>query len=74
MGTDLTRIEANYYGITDNNRACEIYCMRAKRILFKWLNRKSQRKSYGWEGFEQALVWAEWPTRFVRKDLSPFCR
>ena len=42
--------------------------------LFKWLNRKSQRKSDGWEGFEMALVWAGWPTWFVRKDLNPFRR
>ena len=28
---------------------------QVKRILFKWLNRRSQRRSYNWEGFGQLL-------------------
>ena len=64
----------NYYGITDNSGACSTYSMLAKRALFKWLNRKGQRKSYRWDGFAMALEWAGWPTRFVRTDLCPFRR
>jgi RNA-directed DNA polymerase len=26
-----------------------------KWLLYKWLNRRSQRKSYAWRGFEQVL-------------------
>jgi hypothetical protein len=43
------------------------------RILYKWLNRKSQRKAYTWEGFMQALAWVDWPKIRLRKDLNP-CR
>ena len=64
----------NYYAITDNLERSSYYVYRAKHILFKWLNRKSQRKAYTWEGFKQALAWAEWPKPRVRKDLSPFRR
>ena len=32
-----------YYAITDNARRCRAYLRRAEHILFKWLNRKSQR-------------------------------
>jgi hypothetical protein len=63
----------NYYAITDNAPRCTTYVYRASRILFKWLNRKSQRKAYTWAQFNQALVWARWPTARIRKDLNP-CR
>jgi hypothetical protein len=41
----------NYYAITDNSRMCSTYRHHARRILFKWLNRKSQRRSYTWKGY-----------------------
>ena len=63
-----------YYAITDNLERCSFYVYRATRILFKWLNRKSQRKAYTWEQFKQALAWADWPHPRVRKDLNPFRR
>jgi RNA-directed DNA polymerase len=64
----------NYYAITDNSDRCNYYVHRVKRILFKWLNRKSQRKAYTWEGFSQALAYIGWPTVRIRKDLNPFRR
>ena len=64
----------NYYAITDNLERSSYYVYRAQHILFKWLNRKSQRKAYTWEGFKQALAWAKWPKPRVRKDLNPFRR
>jgi group II intron reverse transcriptase/maturase len=63
----------SYYAITDNLERCSYYVYRTKHILFKWLNRKSQRKAYTWESFTQALIWVSWPEPGVRKDLNP-CR
>jgi group II intron reverse transcriptase/maturase len=63
----------SYYAITDNSERCSYYVYRAKHILFKWLNRKSQRKAYTWDRFEQALNWVKWPKPIIRKDLNP-CR
>jgi RNA-directed DNA polymerase len=63
----------SYYAITDNLERCTYYVHRATRILFKWLNRKSQRRAYTWESFRQALAWVEWPKARFRKDLNP-CR
>jgi group II intron reverse transcriptase/maturase len=63
----------SYYAITDNLERSSYYAYRTKHILFKWLNRKSQRKAYTWESFTQALVWVGWPEPRVRKDLNP-CR
>jgi len=63
----------SYYAITDNLERCSYYVYRTKHILLKWLNRKSQRKAYTWEGFNQILAWLKWPEPRVRKDLNP-CR
>jgi group II intron reverse transcriptase/maturase len=62
----------NYYAVTDNYQMCSTYRHYVTRILFKWLNRKSQRRSYTWKGYLQALKWVGWPKVFIRKDLSPF--
>jgi group II intron reverse transcriptase/maturase len=62
-----------YYAITDNSERCSYYVYRVTRIVFKWLNRKSQRKAYTWAGFNQALAWVKWPKPSIRKDLDP-CR
>ncbi len=62
----------NYYAITDNSKRCTSYHYHVTRILFKWLNRKSQRKTYTWEGYCQVLAWIRWPQPNVRKDLNPF--
>ena len=44
-----------YYGITDNSRSIENFLHETQRMLYKWLNRRSQKKSYTWEGFNQLL-------------------
>ena len=42
----------NYYGITDNSKMLGRFQYEVTRMLFKWLNRRSQRKSFGWDKFE----------------------
>jgi RNA-directed DNA polymerase len=64
----------NYYAITDNAKNCQLYLHLTRRVLFKWLNRRSQRKSYTWDGFLQALRHVSWPQARVRVNLNPFAR
>ena len=64
----------NDYAITDNAKRCNPYVYYATRILRKWLNRKSQRKAYTWDQYNQALACVRWPRLRIRKDLSPFRR
>jgi len=45
----------HYYGITDNSKAINDFRFRVRRSLFFWLNRRSQKKSYSWDAFEQVL-------------------
>jgi RNA-directed DNA polymerase len=62
----------NYYGVTDNSDSCYLYRYLATRVLFKWLNRRSQRKSYTWAGFNQALRHIGWPIPRIRIQMNPF--
>ncbi len=46
----------NYYGVIGNYRSLMDFFHQARRIIFKWLNRRSQKKSFDWERFEKILV------------------
>ncbi len=45
----------NYYGVRGNYDSLASFFYHAVNILFKWLNRRSQRKSYKWVGFAELL-------------------
>ena len=45
----------HYYGITDNIDMLNAFVYRIKKILFKWLNRRGQRRSYTWDNFNELL-------------------
>jgi len=45
----------NYYGVVGNYASLEQFYTSAIRILYKWLNRRSQRRSYNWTGFRELL-------------------
>lgn len=41
----------NYYGVSHNAENVSRFLNDATQIVYKWLNRRSQRKSFTWEGF-----------------------
>ena len=45
----------HYYGITDNSKSLNNFYYTVEKGLFYWLNRRSQKKSYSWEGFNEML-------------------
>jgi group II intron reverse transcriptase/maturase len=45
----------NYYGLPDNSRSLERLHSHILHSLFKWLNRRSQRRSYNWRSLKQML-------------------
>ena len=47
----------HYYGITDNGRCLYSMKHRIERMLFYWLNRRSEKRSYTWESFHNVLRW-----------------
>ena len=44
-----------YYGVFGNSRALWNFYEEVKRLLHKWLNRRSQRRSYTWKALNQML-------------------
>jgi RNA-directed DNA polymerase len=40
-----------YYGVSHNGKRVKTFVKTASMILFKWLNRRSQKKSFTWEKF-----------------------
>ena len=45
-----------YYGVTDNMRELNSFINEVKWLLFKWLNRRSQRRSYTIKEFFDGLL------------------
>lgn len=45
----------HYYGITDNIEKLSEFRYRMMKSLYYWLNRRSQKKSYNWDGFNEML-------------------
>lgn len=58
------RGHVQYYGVSFNKDAVSSFIDKARRIIFKWLNRRSQRKSFDWEKF--ALFTEKYPLPKVR--------
>jgi hypothetical protein len=48
-----------FYGVSDNIRMLNQFYYETRRLLFKWLNRRSQRKSFDWDKF--VLFLARYP-------------
>lgn len=46
------RGHVQYYGVSFNSKAVGKFLREAASILFKWLNRRSQRKSFDWDKFQ----------------------
>ena len=44
-----------YYGISGNMPSIKKYHNITVRLTYKWLNRRSQRKSFNWEGFNKYM-------------------
>src|SRR6266567_4914157 len=46
----------NYYGLIGNFRRMQLLYEATRRVLYKWLNRRSQRKSLTWPGVNRLLA------------------
>lgn len=45
----------NYFGLPDNSRSVNDIYNFVLHTLYKWLNRRSQRRSFNWRGFKDML-------------------
>jgi RNA-directed DNA polymerase len=44
-----------YYGVSGNSRMLKVFRYQVMRMLYKWLNRRSQRNQWSWERFTEYL-------------------
>jgi RNA-directed DNA polymerase len=44
-----------YYGVSDNYESLARYSYQVNRLVFKWMNRRSQRPSFSWDSFNRYL-------------------
>ena len=59
-----------YYAVSGNIRQIRKYAYLISRLLFKWLNRRSQRRSFNWDKFSKILK--EWmPSLRIQHNLYP---
>jgi hypothetical protein len=59
-----------YYGVSGNSRSLRQYVHKIRRILFKWINRRSQRRSTTWATFDKTVARYIPPVRIVH-NLYP---
>lgn len=45
----------NYYGVSGNFKPMQTYYLRTRNQLFRWLNKRSEKKSFNWERFQKYL-------------------
>ncbi|MCF6158219.1 MAG: hypothetical protein E3K32_06550 [wastewater metagenome] len=60
----------NYYGFAGNSLALSNFSYRVRRLWFKWLNRRSQRKSFNWNKFNLLLKRHPLPKPRIVKGYS----
>ena len=46
----------NYYGVSGNYDMLDRFYRQVCRIMYKWLNRRTQKKSCNWVGFNEMLI------------------
>ena len=62
-----------YFGVSGNMRSLKQYGYQAARLLYKWLNRRSQRRSVAWDRFLQVVA-PRLPRPRIVHNLYPTCR
>ena len=62
----------NYYGVSGNMREMQAFYYRTKMTAFKWLNRRSQKRSFTLEEFESFLRWNPLPQPRILHNLYAF--
>jgi len=59
----------NYFGISGNFRSIQQFYNRVMWMAFKWINRRSQKKSMTWEKYQQYLQWNPLPQPRIYHSL-----
>jgi len=61
----------NYFGLPDNSRSISRLYDFVLHSLYKWLNRRSQRRSFNWQGFKDMLSYFQiQPLRVSKRTIA----
>ncbi len=63
-----------YYGISGNIRSLKSFFERTKSFVFKWLNRRSQKKSFNWKTFIKYLEKHPLPKMEIKYSIYTLCQ
>ena len=63
----------NYYAVTCNLRMVRSFRYRVCEMIFKWMNRRSQRKSFSWDRFKQILSSHPIVEPVVKVNIYTYC-
>lgn len=58
-----------YYGVSGNFRSIGSFDIQTRKLTFKWLNRRSQKKSFKWESFIAYLKRHPLPKPAIHHDF-----
>lgn len=61
-----------YYGVSGNSRELWSYHEKAVEMAFKWINRRSQRRSHAWPSFTKFLKWNLLPQPKIYHNLYAY--
>ncbi|MGZ3748227.1 MAG: reverse transcriptase domain-containing protein [Pseudobdellovibrionaceae bacterium] len=59
----------NYFAINDNSKRTSQFIKEVRRILFKWLNRRSQKRGFTWDKLIRLLRKLGFPMRVYIRNL-----
>ena len=71
MRTINTKIQGhcNYYGITGNGRSIGNFIDECRKLIFKWLNRRSQKRSFNWDKYVLFLKKYPLPNKRIKVNI-----
>jgi len=64
----------NYYGISGNRRGIKNYYERVRQMVWKWLNRRSQQRSYNWDEYQRLLRYNPLPKPRIGRGYPKLTR
>jgi len=59
----------NYFGISGNVRCLRQFYRQVISMVFKWINRRSQKRSMIWEKYQRYLQWYPLPTPVIYHSI-----
>ncbi|MCT4563322.1 MAG: group II intron reverse transcriptase/maturase, partial [Maledivibacter sp.] len=67
---DKLRGYYNYYGVIGNWKRIEQFHSIVIKLLYKWLNRRSQRRSFNWTQFSEKMRWYNLQKPFIKREYE----